>query len=66
MSHLSDMAKLLTEKHLTLFFRLAIVRVAATVNMSAAIFIRETQNNLLIGDAVRATVPTDLVPPVSK
>lgn len=34
--------------------------------MSTTIFIRETENNFFVGYAVCATVPTDLVPPVSK
>src|SRR5216683_2322714 len=66
MSHLRDIAKLLTEKHLILLLRLAIVRVSTTVHVSAAIFIRETQNNFPVCDAGCAAVPTDLVPPVSK
>ncbi len=66
MPHLSDIAELLTKKHLTLFLRLAIVRGTGAVNMSSAIFIGETENNLLVGDAVCATIPTDLVPPFSK
>ena len=43
MSHLRDIVKPLTEKHLTLFLRLAIVRVSAKVHVGAAIFIRETR-----------------------
>lgn len=66
MTHLCYVAKLLTEKHLALLLCFTVVGVSTTVHMSAAIFVRETQNNFPIADAVCAAVPTDLAPPVDE